>query len=86
MFSVPIGKVPLGVHKIRLMLIRWEYFNLIIAIKSIHESEDDTSGVVIDDLIDVQGGEIVLRKILIQILKINTNPKGTLFFLLQRHC
>ena len=62
------------------MLIGWDYLNLIIARKSIHEWEDDTSSAVIDDLINVRCGEIVLWTSSIQIPKIDTNPNGTLFF------
>ena len=61
-------------------MIRRNYLYLIIARKVIHECEDDASKAVIDGLIDVRSREIILRKIPIEISKIDTNSNHSLFF------
>ena len=41
----------------------------------------DTPNIVVDNLIDVQGGEVILRTSPIQIPKINANPNSALLFI-----
>ena len=62
------------------MLIQRDNFDLIIARKAIHEGKNDTSSIVVDDLIDVGSGVILFGTSSIQIPKIDANPDSTLLF------
>ena len=56
------------------MLIRSQYLDLIIARKNIHKLKDDTSSIIVDDLIDIWSWIVVFWTRSIEILKIDTNP------------
>ena len=62
------------------MLVGRKYLNLIVSRKSIHEREDDTSNKVVDNLFDMWSRKIVFRKIFVQVLEIDTDSNGALFF------
>ena len=76
-----IGEGPPWKSESRLVLVWWDYFDLIIAEESIHKWKYDTPCIVVDNLINVQGGEVVFRTSQVQILKINANPNSTLVFI-----
>ena len=66
-------------NKSHFMLIRREYLNLIIDIKSIHERKNGTLNTVVNDLIDERGGIVVFGKSLIKIPKVDTKSNCPLF-------
>ena len=62
------------------MLIKMEYLYLIITRKTIHKLKDNTSGIVIGDLIDIRPKVVVFWTGPIKVSEIDTNPNYTLFF------